>query len=198
MKKILADLYTWHIFNKEKKLNFNGLYLKAGGSYLLIDPPPMSEEDREFVEKTGKPKTIYLTNKHHTRASIDFRHEWGSRIYIHENDQAIMEIMVDGTFFSGEILAGELKVIHLPDAKTPGESALYWEKNKTLIIGDAVIGKPEGALSMLPDEKFKDPKLARQGLEVLREIDFDALLVGDGNSILKDGKKVFESFLASI
>lgn len=195
MKKIQSDLYTWHIFNEEKKLNFNGLYLKTAQSFILIDPPPMSPEDRAFIEKMGKPKAIYLTNKHHTRASLDFRHDWGSRIYVHEKDQPIMEIVVDGTFTDGELLEGELKVIHIPHAKTPGESALYWEKNKTLIIGDAVISKPEGSLSMLPDEKFKDPKLARQGLQVLRGIDFDALLLGDGTPILKDAKHVLLSFL---
>jgi glyoxylase-like metal-dependent hydrolase (beta-lactamase superfamily II) len=195
MKKIHDDLYTWHIFNEEKKLNFNGLYLKAGGSFILIDPPPMSNQDREFVEQTGKPKNIYLTNKHHTRASVDCRHAWGSRIYVHEKDQPLMEITVDGTFADGDLLEGELKVVHIPHAKTPGESGLYWEKNKTLIVGDAVIGKPEGGLSMLADEKFKDPKLARQGLNLLLEFDFDTLLVGDGTSILKDAKRVLEIFL---
>jgi glyoxylase-like metal-dependent hydrolase (beta-lactamase superfamily II) len=195
MEKIVSDLFTWNIFNEEKKLNFNGLYLKAGGSFLLIDPPPMSNQDREFIERLGKPTKICITNKHHTRASIDFRHDWGARIHIHERDLPLMEIVVDDTFSDGDILEGELKVIPISHAKTPGEVALYWEKNKTMIIGDAVIGKPEGGLSMLPDEKFKDPKLARQGLKVLRQFDFDKLLVGDGTSILNDAKAVFENFL---
>jgi glyoxylase-like metal-dependent hydrolase (beta-lactamase superfamily II) len=195
VKKILDDLYTWSVFNEQKKLNFNGLYLKAGGSFILIDPPPMSLDDRTFVEKTGAPARIYITNKHHTRASIDFRHDWKSRIYIHEKDQPIMEIMADETFSTGEMLEGELQAIRIPDAKTPGEVALYWAKNKALIVGDAMIGKPEGSLSMLSDDKFKDSKKARLGLNVLREYDFDILLVGDGASILKNAKTIFEQFL---
>lgn len=198
MKKLLDDLYTWHIFNEQKKLNFNGLYLKTGDSWLLIDPPPMSEDDIAFVEETGRPKSILLTNKHHTRASLDHRARWGARIYVHEKDQPIMEIMVDDTFSDGATLEGELKVIRIPDAKTPGEVALYWEKNKTLIVGDAVIGKPAGSLSMLSDDKFKDPRKAREGLRVLGEVPFERLLVGDGTSLLSNAKSVFEKFLHSL
>jgi glyoxylase-like metal-dependent hydrolase (beta-lactamase superfamily II) len=195
MKKILDDLYTWSVFNEEKKLNFNGWYLRTAQTFLLIDPPPLSPEDILFVEKMGKPKGIFLTNKHHTRSSLDYRQRWGARISVHEKDQPIMEIMVDDTFSDNALLEGELLVIRIPDAKTPGECAFFWEKNKTLIIGDAMIGKPEGSLSLLPDEKFKDPKKARAGLRILRQYPFDKLLVGDGAVILQNAKAIFETFL---
>jgi len=195
MKKILEDLFTWSVFNEEKKLNFNGWYLKTASSFHLIDPPPLAPEDIQFVEKMGTPKRIFLTNKHHTRASLDHRQRWGARISVNEKDQPIMEIMVDDTFSDNALLEGELRALRIPYAKTPGECALFWEKNKTLIVGDAVIGKPEGFLSMLPDGKFKDPKQAREGLRVLRECSFDKLLVGDGTPILQNARTVFETFL---
>lgn len=195
MKQILENLYTWSIYNEEKQLNFNGLYLKVKEDWILMDPPSMSEEDFQFVEKTGKPQKIYLTNKHHTRASEIFRKRWESKIFIHEKDQALMEISTDGAFQDGEILEGEFQVIHIPDAKTPGESAFFWPSQKTLILGDAVIGKPTGSLSMLPNEKFKDPKLAREGLRVLAGLDFEILLLGDGAPLLHQAKDIFSSFL---
>ncbi|MCE9625527.1 MAG: hypothetical protein K8R69_08785 [Deltaproteobacteria bacterium] len=195
MKKIREDLYTWSQFNEEKQLDFNGLYLKSEHKTIFIDPPPMSEADLQEVEFLGKPHRIYLTNKHHTRASATYRERWGSHIFIHDDDAPLMEIPVDGTFSDGELVDGEFEAIRIPDAKTPGECAFYWKKNGVLIVGDAMIGKPEGSLSMLPDEKFKDPQRARQGLSVLRGLDFEKLLVGDGFSIFSNAKLALTEFL---
>jgi len=195
MRKMMDGLYTWSIFNEEKKLPFNGLYLKTAFAAVLIDPPPMSDEDRDEAEKLGRPAAVFLTNKHHTRGSAAFRERWGAKISIHKNDLPLMEIPVDASFNDGETLAQELKAIRIPDAKTPGECALYWAKEKTMIVGDAVIGKPPGGLSMLPDEKFKDPRKAKDGLNVLLEFDFERLLVGDGASIDRNARQVLDEFL---
>jgi glyoxylase-like metal-dependent hydrolase (beta-lactamase superfamily II) len=198
MEQLFDNLYSWHVFNEDKKLNFNGLYLRPAGDWILLDPPSLSEENIAFIEKTGIPRRIYLTNKHHTRASAEHRKRWGSTLLIHERDQPLMEIPVDGTFSDGDRLEEELKVLGIPHAKTPGESAFFWAKNKTLIVGDAVIGKPAGGLSMLPDEKFKDPKLARQGLSILLELPAERLLVGDGTPILENARSVLEQFLSQL
>jgi len=198
MKKVREDIYTWSQFNEEKQLDFNGLYLKTARKSVLIDPPPMGEADMEEVESLGKPHRIYLTNKHHTRNSEEFRRRWGSHVYIHEDDKPLMEIPVDGTFSDGELLEEELEAVRIPDAKTPGECAFYWKKNGVLILGDALIGKPEGSLSMLPDEKFKDPVAARHGLSVLRGLDFEKLFVGDGSSIFSNAKQALDEFLRQI
>lgn len=198
MKKIREDIYTWSVYNEEKQLDFNGLYLKFGKKSVLIDPPPMSPADLEEVEFLGKPHRLYLTNKHHTRNSEEYRRRWGCHLYIHEDDKPLMDIPVDGTFSDGELLEGELEAIRIPDAKTPGECAFYWKKYGILIIGDAMIGKPEGSLSMLPDEKFKDPVRARQGLSVLRGLDYEKLFVGDGSSIYSNAKQAVTEFLNRI
>ena len=198
MKKILPELYTWSIFNEPKQLDFNGLYLKTAHHSILIDPPPMQPEDIAQVESFGKPHRIYLTNKHHTRAAEEHRVRWGSKIYIHQDDAPLMEIKADGTFSDGELLEEELEAVRIPDAKTPGECGFYWAKNSVLILGDAIIGKPAGGLSMLSDDKFKNPTLARQGLSVLRGLHYDILLVGDGQSIMKHAKKTVDEFLTKI
>jgi glyoxylase-like metal-dependent hydrolase (beta-lactamase superfamily II) len=85
-------------------------------------------------------------------------------------------------------------VIRVPDSKSPGESALWSAGKRALIVGDAVIGKPPGALGMLPDDKFADPAKARAGLRVLLDprYDYDAVLVGDGVSIPTGGHAALE------
>ena len=64
-----------------------------------------------------------------------------------------------------------------------------------LILGNALIGKPPGRLNLLPPDKFVDPKKAKEGIKVLLQPSFDAVLVGDGASILTQGKQAIFDFL---
>ena len=66
-----------------------------------------------------------------------------------------------------------------------------------MILGDALIGKVPGKLNMLPPDKYRDPKLAKKGLSKLMDYEFESLLVGDGEPILKDAKEVVKVFLES-
>ncbi len=197
MRKISEGVYTWSVFNQEKELNFNGLFLQLPSGNFLVDPPALSAEDVAQIESLGAPVGIYLTNKHHTREAQAHRQRWGARIWVPEDDQALMEIPVDGTYSDGELLAEELEAIRIPGAKTPGECAFHWPKKKILIVGDAIISKPEG-LVLLPDDKFKDPVLARLGLRVLRGLDYDILCVGDGEPLLKGASVIVEKFLEQL
>ena len=66
-----------------------------------------------------------------------------------------------------------------------------------MILGDALIGKIPGKLNMLPHDKYRDPKLAKRGLNKLLDYEFESLLLGDGVSILKNGKEAVKIFLES-
>ena len=87
--------------------------------------------------------------------------------------------------------------IEIPNNKSPGETALYWPPRKTLILGDALIGDPPGELRLLPKEKYADAQRAIEGIKVLLNLDFDILLVGDGDSILSGAKSTVEDFIHS-
>jgi glyoxylase-like metal-dependent hydrolase (beta-lactamase superfamily II) len=80
--------------------------------------------------------------------------------------------------------------------KSPGETALYMAEQKIIIVGDALIGKVPGQVNMLPSEKYKDFTKAKAGLKELLKYEFETLLVGDGESILKDAKEAVVKFLA--
>ena len=84
----------------------------------------------------------------------------------------------------------------LLDQPMPQTNATFLQR-RLLILGDALIGKPPGSLSLLPDGKFEDSALARQGVSRLTELDVDVVLVGDGASILKGGGKAIRRFVAS-
>ena len=113
-----------------------------------------------------------------------------------EADVAQMDVKPSKTFKDGELLPGGIWVIHLNDQKSPGESALYIQQGKgVLIVGDALIGKPAGGLSLLAPEKYGDITKARDGLRRLLKYNFDSILVGDGASIVFGAKQAVEQAL---
>ncbi len=197
MQEIVPGIWTWHVHDTDRDLDFNGWYVHAGDAAVVIDPPPASEGVLKQIAELGRPEVVLLTNKHHSRASARFREVFDCPIHVHENDAKLMDQPPQGTFRHGDVLPCGLLAVTLPHGKTPGETAfLFRGEVPALIVGDAVIGKPAGTLSMLPPEKFSDPAAAKEGLAVLLDRDFEALLLGDGQSFLQGGRQALEAFLA--
>jgi len=64
------------------------------------------------------------------------------------------------------------------------------------VIGDACVGKPPGSCALLPESVMDDPAALRRTLARLcREIEFDALLFGDGAPILSGGRAALQSLV---
>jgi glyoxylase-like metal-dependent hydrolase (beta-lactamase superfamily II) len=117
-------------------------------------------------------------------------------LHVPEADAAQMDLTPTKTFKDGELLTGGIWAIQLNDQKSVGESALFIQQGKgVLIVGDALIGKPAGSVSMLSAEKYADIEKAREGLCRLLKYNFDSLLVGDGVSILTGAKQAVERLL---
>ena len=200
-KRISSNLYQWSEFSVEKQLNFNGYYLIYNGESIIIDPPVLLDNDLQSLKNlitkhSDSPlKAILLTNVHHDRISQKAKEIFNVPVYIHENDVSELDFQADHTFVNGDKLFCGLKVIHLKNQKSPGESAFYLEDQKKMFVGDALIGKVSGKLNMLPPEKFADIDEARKSLQVLRGFEFNDLLLGDGECILGKGKETLEEFL---
>ena len=201
IKKISSSLYQWSEFSDEKQLDFNGYYLIHNGESVIIDPPILQDDDlqslKDLIQRNSDSplKAILLTNVHHDRISQEVKKVFKIPVYIHENDASELDFQADHTFVNGDKLFCGLKVIHLENQKSPGESAFYLEDQKAMFVGDALIGKFSGKLNMLPPEKFEDINKAKGSLQVLRSFNFDDLLLGDGECILGEGKKTLETFL---
>ena len=197
MEEIYPDIYTWSWLSPKHGYNFNGYALKREDGLIVIDPALVSEEKLREILGLGTPKYIILTNKDHERMAYEFRDRYGAKIYINEMDSAFLKSAADETFRDRDTLPGDLKVINIPDNKSPGESALLLSKGKgVLFIGDAIIGWPKGEFSMLPQDKYKDSRQARESIRILLDFDFDTVLVGDGESVLEDGKGAINKFLS--
>jgi uncharacterized cupin superfamily protein len=195
----LDGVWTWRVWRPGsfRGVSFNGTYLEAGDERLVIDPPPLNTWELEHLEQLGGPTTVVITNANHLRAGPELRSRFGARLLVPAADRDRVETDVDGTFEHGDRI-GPLTVVALDDQKTPGESALHWPERRLLILGDALIGAPRHGLSLLPESKFADPARAREGLRRLLDLDVDAVLVGDGESILAGGAAALRAFFGEV
>jgi glyoxylase-like metal-dependent hydrolase (beta-lactamase superfamily II) len=196
MKLLLPGIWQWSWFSEEKQLDFNGLFLTVGEHKIVIDPPPMTGEASSMILRNGPVDYIIVTNRDHAREAARCQDEFHCQLYVPEADAPHMELKPTKTFKDGELLTGGIWAIQLKDQKSPGESALFIQQGKgVLIVGDALIGKPAGSVSLLPAEKYADVEKAREGLRRLLKYNFDSLLVGDGTSILTGAKPSVERLL---
>ncbi len=199
LKDILPNVTRWSEFSLEKQLNFNGYRIAAAGESVIVDPPGLDHEAldelKAMIESdSGHPlKAILLTNVHHDRNSRNFKEAFSVPILIHENDKGLLEFDADGTFKDGDSLFCGLKAVHLKNQKSPGECAFYFKESNAMIVGDALIRREK--LGQLPADKFRDIVLAKKGLQRLNDYEYDALLLGDGEPILKGAKQAVAEFL---
>jgi glyoxylase-like metal-dependent hydrolase (beta-lactamase superfamily II) len=201
LKELSSNVYQWSEFSNEKTINFNGYYVSYLGEAVIIDPPFLSDDGISELKKIIKEKpnsslkAIMLTNVNHDRMCLKFKEVFNVPVYIHEKDASALDFQADHTFCNDDVEFFGFEVIHLSNQKSPGECAFYLKGEKKMFIGDALIGRVPGELNLLPPEMFSDINLAVKSLNVLSGYDFDDLLLGDGESIIGNGKKALEKFI---
>ena len=188
MREVLPDIFTWSRFSDPHGYDFNGHLIRDPGGNLCIDPVLPDDADLDTIARVGIAKVL-LTNRNHSRASNAVRERTGAAVLVHPDDAPHARAQgtaIDGALRIGESM-GPLVVVGAP-GKSPGEVVLHWPSRRILIVGDAVIGNPPGRCSLLREKVMDDPPRLRQSVAALAALDFDALLVGDGVSILHDAK----------
>jgi glyoxylase-like metal-dependent hydrolase (beta-lactamase superfamily II) len=197
MDEIVADVFTWAWFSEPHGYNFNGHLVRHTGGNLCIDPVQPTDACLAEIARMGAVK-ILLTNRNHSRAANLVRARTGAKVFIHPDDAAHARSQgaeIDGPLNVGETL-GPFTIVAVP-GKSPGEVALHWPERKLLIVGDAVIGNPPGQCGLLREKVMDDPARLRQSVRQLPGLDFDALLFGDGVSILHDAKGRLQELVAT-
>lgn len=196
MRELLPGVLSWPWFSERHGYDFNGtLVLHAAGN-LCIDPVEAAPADLERMAKEGVAQ-ILITNRNHVRAANVVRQQTGARVAIHAADAGYAReqgAQIDAVLAVGERV-GPLRIIGVP-GKSPGEVALHDPARRYLVVGDAVIGNPPGALSLLSERVIDDPVGLRESLRRLLELDFDAVVVGDGVPILEGARQRLEALVA--
>jgi len=188
MRAIVSDIFTWPWFSEPHGYNFNGHLVRDRGGNVCIDPVEPSEDALAALVREGV-AWIVLTNRNHSRAANRVRASTGARTLIHADDAdhaRSQETEVDDALEVGASI-GPLEIVDA-SGKSPGEVALLWRDRGILLVGDAVIGNPPGQCGLLPERVIDDPARLRASVRAFLDLDFDTLLVGDGEAILRDAK----------
>ena len=197
-REIVPGIWIWSTHDPARGIDFNGWYVERGDTAVVVDPPA-SDDALELVRgRRRQLAAILLTNKHHTRDAVRFGRELRAPLWVPAGDAALMDVPFARTYAAGDRLPCDLTAVAIRDGKTPGETALLAPGTGTaaaLIVGDAVIGKSRGQLSMLPAAKFADVGAAIAGLRPLLELEFEALLLGDGEPIVRGGRAALARFV---
>jgi len=192
------DLYCWSEFAERLDIDFNSFAWTREGGNVLVDPLPLSEHDRKHLRELGGAAWIVLTNSAHVRGAQEIAAEFGCKIAGPSAEREGFPIPCDRWLKDGEEFLPGLRVLELAGSKTPGELALILE-DTTFISGDLLRSHRAGELMLLkPEQGIKDRAQAVASLRrVLAYERLQALLVGDGWCVFRDGRKVLEEFLAS-
>lgn len=197
MIRLAEGVYSWGYFNPEKKYNFNGFLFVTSQGTLAVDPPPLSADDQAyFAQLDIKPDLIVITNRNHLRSRDWFLSRKPVPTAMHADEVGQVDIQVERKLKEGDVLPGGIRVIHLP-GKSPGEIGLYWEARGILMLGDALIA-PLGTLKLIPEAKLDDPIRLKASLKKLKDLQFDTLLLADGDPILRNARSRVDDFLKTI
>ena len=197
MIRLKEGVYTWSSFDWDRGFNLNGFLFGSEDRCVVVDPPPLSDDDRSYLESVALwPDTIVITNRDHVRD----RDWWLKRrmmpTAMHEEEAGQVDFKIDQPLRDGDLVGPGLRAVHLP-GKSSGEIALYWRERKLLLLGDALIG-PQGRLRLATETKRGDIALLSRSLQKLSGLDFEMLLLTDGDPLLHGAKAAVESFVQAL
>ena len=168
-------------------MDFNGYAVRLPEGIVLIDPAYADDSTWSAIQAVGKPISILLTNKDHERASAELRHRFKIPVYIHEAEASLLSVQPEMTFADGARLNGVWDVVRFRRMKSPAECAFFGKERRLLVVGDALAGHPAGKLGLV--KKHLDQPGVLEELKTLLELDFDAILMGDGQPMLSGAQK---------
>jgi glyoxylase-like metal-dependent hydrolase (beta-lactamase superfamily II) len=205
----LRGVRTWGRFQADRGIDFNGFVLvdedgTAGGN-LLIDPMGIDDAERKALGEVGGVRWIVLSNADHLRAAVELKREFGARLVAPAAERGRFgeaAAHVDDWFSVQDDLPAEVatRLVACPvrGGKSPVEFAFHLPEQRALYFGDIVRSHDVGSLRLLPDAKLADRAQVVADLRPLAELDFDAVLLGDGDSILFRGREAYAELLAAL
>jgi glyoxylase-like metal-dependent hydrolase (beta-lactamase superfamily II) len=195
---VISGVTTWPWFSQRHGYDFHGTWVRHEGGNLAIDPvEPTDAVLAELVQ--NRIARILITNRNHFRAAEKVRLATGARVAVHPADAAF--VRAKGVQVDDELVPGQRVgpfIVVAAAGKSPGEVALHWPERRLLVVGDACIGNPPGALGLLGAAVIDDlPALHASLRRIADELDFDTMLVGDGAPILSGARAALRALVAT-
>lgn len=176
----IPGAWMWSAWQPERGMNFNSYLFERGGGCVAVDPLPLDDASLDAIDRLGGVHTIVITNPEHVRGSAALRERWDARV-------------IDSPADGDEVFAGAY-AIAIPHGKSD-EFAVHLPAARAAVIGDALIGSPAGALSLLPDEKLRDPKRLPFALRRIWALQLKTLLLCDGQPIFGSADEAIGTLL---
>ncbi len=201
----LETVLTWSRHQPDRRIDFNGFCVTSERGNALVDPLPLDEPDLAHLADLGGAAWIVVTNFDHLRATAALRERLGARAYGPACDRARFgdaAAAIDAWYESEadlpEGLRERVSVRTIRGGKSPGEVALWLKSERALLFGDVVRSHVSGRLRLLPDEKLADKAAVVRDLAALRELPIEAVLLGDGDSLYRDGAAAYAQLVAEL
>ncbi len=187
------DLFAWSVFDEARDVDFTGhLWVRPEGN-VLFDPMPMSDHDRAHLDRLGGAPWILISNADHVRDAARLAAELGADIGAPADERDRSEFASLAAATSVDWIPADsihaptgVRCITMRGSKSAGELA-FLLPGGVLVTGDLVRAHRAGSLNLLPDPKLGDKAAAVASVARLAELEVTAVLVGDGQSIFRDG-----------
>ena len=195
-------MWTWSVHQPDRNIDFNGFFWKRAGGNVLFDPMPLDDSEINFVMQQGGARWILLTNADHQRWAAEAKERFGARVIAHEEERERFGEDADlvDTWLGGDVeltreLADDIRVHELRGGKSPAEPALELVPLNALLFGDLVRSHASGNLCLLPDAKLTDRAAALESLKPLADLEVEAVLLGDGDSLFRGGAEALRELI---
>ena len=181
-EQVAGDLFVWHGYNPECKTDCSSAAVQTSDGFVLIDPVRIEEQALERMVGHDKVTAVLLTNGNHWRGTSYEKVRLDIPVYAPEGARG--EVEADRWVKDGEILFGKIKAVGLPGGG-PGETAYLIPG--ALILGDALVNLD--GLAVLPDQYCENPRLLRESIKVLPDLNFDIVCFAHGLPIREGAGK---------
>lgn len=177
----IPSFYSFSRLTAEPFLLANSHLLVTEAGNLLIDPLPFDERTHEQIEKLGGVSRIAVMSAEREPESEAMAARYGAAIIKSPQHR---EVLLPGIF-----------AVAVPDQRSEDEFAVSVPAHYTVLVGDALVGSPAGALSFPRDGKYKDMRPAALGMRRILRENPRVLLVGRGQSVFADAYEALYQLL---
>ncbi len=198
MREVLPGIWTWEGREVGYSRPVRGYFVADVAC--LIDPPYLSDGTLASLPSDARPRAILLTDHFHIRSAPAWCDEAGCEVWLHRHERAWTDAHIDHWFGDGETLLDHFRVIQIPDSFFFGESAFLWKRaGGVLFVGDGVRGRDGQSLWLTGTRHLRrtgsSAADAVEGLNVLLDYEFDALLPSHGPPVLTGAKDALAQFI---
>lgn len=198
MEEIVDGVFHWSALHEGIQRRVHSAFVAATGPPVLIDPMP-ADVDMDWFEGR-EPAHVYLTNRHHYRASARFVQAFGCEVHCHVAGLHEFENGADVKGFRhGDELPGGILAVEV-GSLCPEETALHIPVGDgVLAIGDAVV-RFDTEMTFVPDELIgENPEAVKEGIRAaLRralELPFDTLVLAHGEPWVGGARQTLADWL---